>query len=166
MLKIRITIIIAFFIGLFISCGSDDTCRQNMYVAMRVRFYQQTTDSETGAVGTGTLTLDSLTVKGVGVDSVLINNQKKRSDVNVFLKRFKNETLYVFTFNDINDTLTILHQNEEELLSFECGYLTTYTLDTVYHTTHYIDSIAIKSRTVNATSNEENLSIYKYITAE
>lgn len=151
-----------FTVFLFSSCNNDDACRQNRYVAMKVNFYQVQTNTLTGDVRTISLSLDSLTVKGVDNDSVLLNNQKRVNTASIKLHKFENKTLYVFTFNDVNDTISILHQNEDELLSFECGYLTTHTIDTVYQTYHFIDSLAIKSRIVNATLNEENLSLYKY----
>lgn len=152
-------LVIAFFTGM-ISCNNDDTCRKNKRIDLGVKFYLDTLNLKTNKHDIMTLTMDSITVKGVGVDSVLYNNKKKISSIRLPLNKLAEESRYSICFNNIYDTLVIRYKNTEEYLSLECGSIRTHSIEEVLSTTHFIDSIIIKNPIVNTTANVENIQIY------
>ena len=152
------------------SCIVDEQCRQNKNVALYAGFYHVVKNQTTGIITKSTLTIDSLTIKGlkfdsiyskyVYVDSILYNKTKSINKINIPLHKFVNVSKYEVTFNTKIDTVTILHTNSDEYLSLECGCLKTHVIDSVQTTNHFIDSIKISNNNVN-TNNAENIRIYK-----
>jgi hypothetical protein len=152
-------IAILFFVLSVASCAVDEECRKDKFVAMKVMFYKKTLNPTTQQYTTSTLIVDSLTVQGIGVDSVLYNNKKSISQIFLPLHKFQNESRFAIRFNNITDTLTILHTNYDFYLSLECGCIKTHSIDTVLTTNHFVDSIRIPNHNIN-TFNAEHLQIY------
>lgn len=144
-----------------ISCNQqDDTCRKSRKVTLNATFYTDFTNDK-GKYVKEKLVLDSLTVKGVGIETLIYNNKKKTDVMELPLQVFKETSSYSLTFNDIVDTIIVKHKNNLEFLSVECGSIRTYSIDTVFFTKHFIDSIAIQQKNVN-TIKIENLQIYHH----
>ena len=143
------------------SCGNDEECRKDNFVRLYAGFYTIKTDTITGVSAESKLSVDSITIKGVNVDSLLYNNSKKLNAVQLQLNKLKAQSDFVFVFNNVIDTVKFSYSSEETYLSFECGTLTPFTLDALNskHTTNYIDSIIITSPEVN-TADVENIKIY------
>ena len=168
-MKKSIFIVLLFSILLNYSCTSDETCTQTKYVKLTTNFYHVHYNDTTKIYTTSTLSVDSLTVQGLKldtltgqyhlVDSILYNNQKKVSSINLPLNNSSTQSKFRIRFNAIVDTLTIYHTNFNDYLSLECGCIKTHSIDTVITTHHYIDSIQIKIHDVN-TINAENISLY------
>lgn len=158
-----------FTLFLFWSCGGDDRCRTDSYVRMEVYFYTVKTDTvfdeDDRPIAFNSkivkLTVDSISIKGVGTDSLLYNNTYRKDSVRLPLNKLSEEANFVFNFNnEETDTVSFFYENKEEYLSFECGILNSYILkDSILTTNNYIDSIRIKTYDVN-TSNAENIQIY------
>lgn len=131
-------------------------------------FYHSTYNDVSKTYSTASVTVDSLTLTGlqtdsttgqlIPVDSVLYKNSST-SQVFLPLEKFKTETRFLIRINGTIDTLYIQHTNYNQYLSFECGYIKTYTIDTILTTNHAIDSIRIVSHTVN-TVNAEHIHIF------
>ena len=151
---------IVVFCAIFMfSCANDEECRKDRYVQMNAKFYTKILNPITKNYTTSTLTIDSITVKGVGVDSILYKNSKKINSLELPLNKFKSTSKFSLKFNQITDTITILHTNVEQYLSLECGCIKVHTIDTVLTTNHFIDSVKIKVRNVN-TIQSEHVQIY------
>lgn len=157
-----------FFISIFcfvflFSCGEDEECRKDRYVRLGVGFYKINVDVESGIASPVKLVIDSITVNGLDIDSLLYNNAKKKDSVRLPLNKLAEESTFRFIGNDTTDTFTVYYQNNEEFLSFECGCLNTFTIDVERTrqslTTHYIDSIVVTNPEVN-TLDVENIQIY------
>ena len=152
---------------LFSSCKEDEECRRERYVRLSTVFYTVETNTSTGLESIVKLTLsDSLSVWGMGVDSLLYFNAPKQNSIELPLNKLSDSSEFVFTFKDtlnvsVSDTISIYYENREGFLSFECGCLNTFTIDSLRTKTtrHYIDSIAINHKEVN-TENVENIKIY------
>ncbi len=152
------------------SCIVDEQCRENKYVAFMAGFYHVVKNQTSGLVTKSTLSIDSLTVKGimfdsivskfVYVDSILYNNSKSISKIAIPLHKFIEVSKYEVKFNTKIDTITVLHTNTNEYLSLECGCLKVHSIDTVLTTNHFIDSVTISNHNVN-TTNAENILIFK-----
>ncbi|NDV46682.1 hypothetical protein D0T49_06440 [Paludibacter sp. 221] len=159
---VRVLFFTVSFCTLFLfSCGNDEECRRDKFVRLYAGFYTVKTDTITGISAESKLSVDSITVKGVGVDSLLYNNSKKLNSVQLQLNKLKTQSDFVFVFNNVVDTIKFGYSSSESYLSFECGTLTTFALDTLNskHTTNYIDSIIIISPEVS-TADVENIKIY------
>lgn len=152
---------------LFVACNSDGQCRQDRYVALKIDFKKIVVDS-LGDRTVSTLSVDSVTAYGFDIDSILYDNKKSVNTVDFPLNRFADFSQYIISFNDTIDTLTILHANVEEYISFACGILTTHTIDSVSATTNFIDSVAINKNDVNTTyaTNIELFHRYNYVAAD
>ena len=157
------TLLIIFFI-LSVSCVVDDTCRKDRYVKMGVSFYKKTFNTSTNKYIVSINSIDSLTVRGLDslnmpVDSILYNNQKTISKINIPLNKFATVSKFSVKINQTTDTITILHTNSDQYLSLECGCLKVFSIDTIL-TTNHNDSLKITNHNVN-TTNAEHLQIYK-----
>ena len=169
-MKKSIFIVLLFSILLNLSCSTDETCTQTKYVKLTAGFYHVSLNDATKALITTSFQIDSISVQGLLfdsvtskyhlVDSLLFNNNKKLSTINLPLNNFSTQSKFRFTLNSIIDTLTIYHTNLNDYLSLECGCIKTHSIDTVITTHHFIDSVQIKIHDVN-TTNGENIRIYK-----
>jgi len=161
-------IVFIFSLFLIISCAGDETCTQTKYVKLTVNFYHPNPLDTILSNRIVTLSIDSLTVQGLkkdstgkytSVDSILYNNQKNVSTINLPLNNFSTSSIFKIKFNAVTDTMTISHSNLNDYLSLECGCIITHTIDSVSMTNHYIDSVRIKIHDVN-TINAENIRLY------
>lgn len=142
-------------VAIFTACANDDSCRENRYVVMTSNFYTIKNDT------TQTFTVDSIWVKGLGNDSILYKNSKSVSSISLPLHKLQDTTQFVIRFNNVYDTLTIVHTNTQKYLSLECGCMVTHQLDSILSSTtkHKVKRIKIKYTNVG-TTKKENLQIY------
>ena len=150
---------------IFASCGQDEECRLPHYVPLRVGFYEITTDTLSGTTSSARLAIDTLIVQGLGSDSLF--GYVRANSVNLPLNKFSEVSEFVFTFIDnkldtiIQDKISIFYETHNEFLSFECGILYTFTIESAQTTTNYIDSIVINSTEVNTFNNAQHIQIYR-----
>ncbi len=104
-----ITIMIA-----FVSCKPDETCRQEEKVRC------------TCVIANG---IDSLTVYGVGIDSLILNNAKSVTKLSLPLHPDKSLSEYVLQSGDLIDTLRIHHTPAPYFVSMACGCFVFQTID-------------------------------------
>jgi hypothetical protein len=110
---------------------------------MTIGFYNKT--DLTDAI----LTLDSVSVNGIGKDSVLYNNSKSVNSLKLPLNAALQQSDFVVCFNNTIDTLSVFYTNNNAyFISFECGCIAAQTIDEVISTNHFIDSIRIVQREV------------------
>jgi len=154
-------IILLLAILLTVSCNNDEQCRKNRYVKMQVGIYHVTYNPTTKTRTATYLTIDSLTVKGIGVDSILYNNEKSKYSMTLPLNKLDTVSKFQVTFNNTTDTVTILHTNYDTYLSLECGCIKTHTIDSVKTSNHFLDSVSISIHDVNtSTSAKEHIKLY------
>jgi len=163
-MKYLIYILLIPFLLSALSCAVDEECRKERIVKTDVEFIKRTFNPINNTYSSSALAVDSLTVQGLDtlgvlIDSVLYNNQKRVSLINLPLNKFASESTFIIKFNQTTDTLTIYHTNTDVFLSLECGCLKTHTIDTVLTTNHYIDSVKILNHNVN-TTDAKHLQIY------
>ena len=132
---------------------------------MGVGIYTKTLNPTTNLYTSSTLSIDSISIQGLDtlgglVDSLLYDNSKKISKLSLPLNKFVPVSSFKVTFNDVNDTVRILHSNSDLYLSLECGCLKVHNIDTVLTTNHFIDSVKIQQHNV-ININAEHLQIYK-----
>lgn len=154
---LNILFIITLSVGI-LSCDTDDTCRKNRTVLLGMNFYMASINSKTNQLVVQNLTIDSLWIKGEGLDKYFYSKESKNS-VKLPLNSFAQESKYMMRFNETIDTVLIKHQNFTDFLSLECGYIRTHKIDTVISTNNFIDSISINQENVG-TIYVENIQIH------
>ncbi len=107
------------------SCTPDTECRQDENVRCKVVFGDAGEDYN--------LVFDSLTVQGVGSNSILYNNAKNVSSLSLPLRPDTNITQFIITVDGYYpvDTLTIYHTPAPYFVSMACGCFVYHTIDSV-----------------------------------
>lgn len=122
-----------------VACDTADTkCREDVRVRLKAGFYTIKDKKAT------TLAVDSITLKGLNVDSLLYNNSKKVSSVSLPLNALEPKSVFELLCNDIKDTVTVAYTtNDAYFISLGCGCIAKHTISKVSYTTHFIDSIQL-----------------------
>jgi hypothetical protein len=149
----------------FSSCSEDEECRQSRFVRLRVGFHEMRTDVSTGITSSERITIDSLNIQFANVQRGLA----RASRIELELNKLDSLSQFIFAFTDttlnitVRDTVSVFYEIHEEFLSFQCGILHTFTLDSARTSTtrHFLDSIVISSTEVNNISNAENIKLYR-----
>ncbi len=111
------------FLLLLASCTPDTECRLDENVRCVIVF----ADASTQAA----LAFDSLTVQGVGNDSILMYNKKNVSQLSLPLRVDTTETTFVLRSGDYQETVTIYHTPAPYFVSMACGCFVYHTIDTI-----------------------------------
>ncbi|MCL1868587.1 MAG: DUF6452 family protein [Paludibacter sp.] len=140
----------------FAACDNDEQCHRENYVMMKIGFYKSVIDTlgrQTNSTATPTITAN-----GSGRDSLLYNGVATQY-INLPLNKLSNVSSFDIIINDTIETFTVWHTNHEEYLSFECGYITFFTIDSCKIGKNYVDSVSFINNSVN-TQNAENFRFY------
>lgn len=146
---------------LLAACDQQTTvCLQTEAVRCRVVFscdsLVQTAD--TAYIGTFTV-VDSLTVQGLGSDSVLYANSKAVSSISLPLRKDTVATAFCLRLNDATDTLTIRHTNNEYYVSLACGCFVFHQVDTALSRTGLVQKVEVLNTAVENVE-QDNLRLY------
>ncbi len=142
------------------SCSTDDECRKEKDVNMQFDFLTKTVNATTGITTNTALNIDSIWVKALDRDSFIYKNKKSVKTILLPLKKFENQTDFIIRLNNVTDTISIFHENNENYyLSLECGCIVTHTIKEAVSTNHYIKTIEILNTEINNT-NATNLQIF------
>ena len=142
-----------------VSCSKSTTCRVTSDIALQIGFYSDSIDT-LGNYVVFAKPIDSLTVCGIGSDSLLYNKQTV-SSVSLPLHNTENTTCYAMTFDGKNDTMTINHQNSDLFVSLECGCFTYHTIESISETAKIFDSIAYIEYEIGRTQTE-NIRLFRH----
>lgn len=127
---------------LCISCQPDTVCHETRKVAMHCHFREYYRVPSNVQLNVRT-EWDSITVQGIGSDSVLYNNTKQVSHIALPLKDSVDTCAYVLTYHQKNDTLTAIYTNQQKFLSIECGCVYNHKIMQINHTRNWIDTVLI-----------------------
>ncbi len=155
------TICLMFVILLLAACKPDTECRQTESVRCVIVFECDSVHSDEDTTFTVKFTaIDSVSVQGVGNDSVLYDNQHYVSKLSLPLRSDTTETQYLLTLNSEEDILTIKHENNDYFVSLACGCFVFHEVDTAYGETGLI----VNSKVLNtAVQNVEQENVRLYI---
>jgi len=140
-----------------VSCQPDEGCRQNMNVSAGVTLRGLATDS--ADVETPFSSWDSITVQGVDNDSLLYDNSKLISQLQLPLHNDTGITVYRLTWHNTEDKLYFHHDNTMQFVSMACGCIIYHTIDSVWCEGTWIDSVKIINSAVESVQ-QENVKIY------
>ncbi len=118
------TLVLGSWLIVLSSCTPDTVCRQDENVRCVIVF----ADANTHAA----LAFDSLTVQGVGSDSILMYNNKNVSKLSLPLRVDTTATSFVLrSGNTYQETITIYHTPAPYFVSMACGCFVYHTIDTI-----------------------------------
>jgi hypothetical protein len=133
------------------SCVSE-SCFEEITPFIRASFYK--TGSDKAQIP------DSLTVFGIGNESVKLYNKAKNVSVMELPLNASSATCgFVVKINTITDTLRFTYSNYSHLISKECGITFFHLLETYKVSGSTVDTIIIKNNNIT-TSHEENIRIF------
>ncbi|WP_294629555.1 DUF6452 family protein [uncultured Bacteroides sp.] len=149
------------------SCSDDNDCslagRPMMYCTFK------TIDKSLAPNIALNDTLDSLTIRALGTDSIILNNEKKVHKIMLPLRYTSDSTVFILQYDPKRnpkdmDTLYIVQRNTPYFQSMECGYMMkqniiSATFGNKAGSSEKMDSIYFRNKEAN--SNEiENLQIF------
>lgn len=142
------------------ACSPDTECRTANNIGMQVVFALDSMRGDTALVSFSRF--DSLTVQGVGNDSVLYDNQKAVSSIFLPLRTDTNLTSYALSAYNRRDTLYISHDNNQVFVSLACGCFVFHTLNSLNNRGGLIDSIEMLNATIE-NYKQDNVRLYIHL---
>ncbi len=147
-----------FFLLFFLitSCEKDDVCLGGSANTNRITIGFINSETESFA------SLSLKNIRGINKDSIIyedIDTDRLKLPLNTASKR----TDYVLSYNEIEDTLSIKHNNIHEYLNRGCGFISNFILDST--TKDLVNSYGwIKEITIVKDSifNEDKTNLYIY----
>lgn len=134
---------------LLCGCTVDQQCRTAFDVRMQAVFRADSLQADS-TYATYAI-WDSITVQGLGRDSVLYDNRKGITTLQLPLRPDTTVTAYRLTYHGRTDTLYIIHNNDIQFISLACGEVIYHTIEGFRARGTWIDSIALIDSTVQAT---------------
>ena len=142
---------------LLLSCEPDTECRTANNIGVQIVFAIDSLQGDTLPVRVSQI--DSISVRGIGNDSLLYDNQKRLSSIFLPLRTDNNLTAYAIQAYDATDTLYIYHDNNVNFISLACGCFVFHTITNVDATHRLIDSLTILNATIE-NYKQDNLRLY------
>jgi hypothetical protein len=140
-----------------IGCLNEDICEDVATLPVRIGFYMV----DTAATTSPKMAIDSITVFGLGNDSIIYNNQKNVAQIEVPLNSNIDSCAFVIRFpglddfdTDPYDTLWFIYERQPNLISMDCGFVTFYQIERINFTGNRIDSIHIEDSNIRNELNE------------
>ena len=142
------------------ACSGSKTCQIADDIALQIGFYSDSIDSAGNRVEY-VKPIDSITVQGIGSDSILYNNTKNATSISLPLHNTLTTTSYALIVNGMPDTLTVNHQNNDFFVSMECGCFTYHVIEDVTETANLFDSVAYINFDIGRTQTE-NIRLFRH----
>lgn len=137
---------------LLCGCTVDQQCRTAFDVRMQAVFRADSLQADS-TYATYAI-WDSITVQGLGRDSVQYDNRKGITTLQLPLRPDTTVTAYRLTYHGRTDTLYIIHNNDIQYISLACGEVIYHTIEGFRARGTWIDSIAMMDSTVQATGKD------------
>lgn len=143
------------------SCLNEEVCEDVATVPVRLGFYIEPDPDDPLSDEPIPVSIDSITIYGVGNDSIIYNNTLNASQIELPLNSLTDSSGFVFRFPQpadlpqrLQDTLWLYYQTEPFLISLECGFITFYELTDIQYTNTFIDTIEIDNISIINTLDE------------
>lgn len=159
-------IIVGTAVSIHSSCSDENDCSLAGRPMMYCTFKTINPDDKTRALND---TLDSLTIRALGTDSIILNNEKNVHKLMLPLRYTSDSTVFIFQYDPVRrpydmDTLYIVQQNTPYFQSMECGYMMKQNIISAKfgnraNSSEKIDSIYFRNKEAN-TNEIENLQIF------
>jgi hypothetical protein len=133
---------------LFLASCSNEGCYED--TESNVNIFLKETDNES------TLSIDSITVFGLGVQSDSLYKNASESSLSLPLFAGSAQCVFIIINGTTYDTIKINYTSRYNFVSKGCGYNYLHNIESVSFTKNKIDTILIISNSVTP-SDEENL---------
>lgn len=137
-----------FIAGVIISCNEEEVCDQKVR-SMLYATFKKVKDGE--EIDT---TLNNLSLRGLGMDSLIYNNVNNLNQIELSLNPEDHTSTFIITLDSIYDTIHLFYQHELIFVSYPCGFTTYYTIDSAKYTTNKIDSLILTNPIIDPESEE------------
>lgn len=138
------------------SCENYKDCNSPVQTALGIGFYEMINGTPQDS------TLPALTMYGIGRADSLLADSISTSTVYIPLNQHADTAAFFLqpdSASTIGDTVTVKYKRSLQFVSSGCGFTTFFNIDTVYSTYHFIDSIALTTKSI-VTTNAVNVQIY------
>ncbi len=136
------------------SCNSDDDMQLSYQHTVQVGLYSVHTLNDTS--------LTEVEIYGVGREDSLLYDEESLSSLFLNMNLNADTTEFVFKTQTLQDDLFFRYTKKLESVSGSSGIAMQITIDSVGHTTTFIDSVAIVNKHVNYNESLENVQIFVY----
>ena len=148
-------------VSCMVSCQPDTECRTANNIGMQVVFSLDSMRlSDTTLVTFSRF--DTLTVQGVGNDSVLYDHSRNVQSIFLPLRTDTTLTAYALSAYNRHDTLYISHDNNVVFISLACGCFVYHTLNYVNNRGGLVDSIELLNATIE-NYKQDNVRLYVHL---
>ena len=137
-------------------CTVDKQCRVTYKINMQAVFLGDSVSADSTYISYERY--DSVTVQGVGNDSILYDNAKSVTTLYLPFRPDTTVTAYSIIYHDKRDTLYIQHDNTVQFISLACGEVVFHTIEKVWAAGTWIDSVYVLDPTVEV-NGKENIRI-------
>ena len=141
-----------YIVGLLLmaSCTVDTACHTTKKIRAGVGLDSMWVWNEEHTAITITDKWDTVSVRGIGSDSVIYNHAKNIKSFSLSLRADTNITQFEIEWKHQLDTLSIRHINDYQYISLACGCVVYHVIDSVWSRRHFIDSTYIVESDVQA----------------
>lgn len=139
-MKKYITILLVSFVAI-LSCEKDDICLEETTPNLIIRFYDNDLQTEFKQVS-------GLTVWADGMDTIYLN--QTLDSIVIPLDLTKDNTLYKFSANEIEDEINFSYSRDDVYVSRSCGYKTIFeNIQIDSNTSNWIQNISINNSIID-----------------
>ncbi len=136
------------------ACNNDDDVQLSYQHTVQVGLYSMHTHNDT--------TLSTVQIFGVGREDSLLYDVTTCSDMFLNLNLKRDTTEFVFRTQTLEDDLFFSYTKRLSPVSGSAGIAMEITLDSVGHTSTFIDSVAIVYDKIKYNESRENVQIFVY----
>ena len=152
-LPIKCTAVLAVLASL-VACNAEDDLQLSYQHTVQVGLYSRHTHNDT--------TLTSAQIYGVGREDSMLYDVESVSSLFLNLNLSRCTTEYVFRTQTLEDDLFFSYHKQKVPVSGSSGIAMEIKLDSVGHTTTFVDSIAVVEPNIRYNESLENIQIYIY----
>ena len=131
------------------ACTVDTTCHLTQKIHAGVTLDSMLVWNKDHTALVVTNQWDTVSVQGIGSDSLLYNHATKVQSLYLPLRADTNITLYTITWKQRQDTLYIRYINDFQYISFACGDFVYHEIDSTWSAQHFIQAAKIINPTVH-----------------
>lgn len=151
--KNRTRIALIILVTFLTCCTSSEVCENITTVPLRIGFFSENPDDPDQPES---YLLDSITAFGITKDSLIYDNQKNVSLIELPIDPSANSSGFIFLISPADstdvpaqDTLWINYEKQPTLISMECGFVNFFEIESVSYSSQQIDTIIIENSSVN-----------------
>ena len=140
--------------ALLVSCNNDDDVQLSYQHTVQVGLYSMHTHNDT--------TLTDVKIYGVGREDSLLYDEASIGSLFLNMRMDHDTTEFVFQTQTLEDDLFFSYTTRLVPVSGTAGIAMEITLDSVGHTSTFIDSVAIVYNKIKYNESRENVQIFVY----